>query len=420
MDMKTSDKKKVPGIKVDEWTPLVKRALEDRFGVPDANRLYSLLKNTGSFVSGGFVLGACVGGFPFSTQERQDTDFYVPLSEIVKFNNGLVITKPPIFKADRFEIYAASRYCGSFLRENGIRQVYSFSQESKNGPPVKVDVMSVGKDRSLQEVVTNFDLTFCQVWFDGQNVYASHPDHIRNKTGNLNYKYCNKLIEGTSSGRFFLKKRLFKYRERGFQVEFDPDFVRETFRSVSQPPPTPYNYFSNRSRYKRYASGPMIDYREINLYDTDEISLFQMTNIETEESQPYEPRPKFSPNSNRLDNPFFECDSEQSVYIVPTDKYYLVYGKNESMRVLKRQLLKEKGAIYISDLNRVGIDMSEEKSRMHCGWTLPNNESVRLLLLNRFYLPSGRFPFVIPPHGEIPENSKLTITVLEAIPAVDF
>ena len=221
------------GTKVDEWTPLVKAALTDRFGAK-APELFALLQETGGLVSGGFVLAACVGGFPVTEGSRaniQDTDIYVPVRNITRFNNALVKGADPIFKATEYYKFAASLYCKSFLRKNGIKQVYNFTL----GPPaaerrgrwdwrdrvIKVDVMSVRNKRSPLAVVNNFDLTFCQVWFDGLDVYASHPEHVRTKSGVMNYEYCMTLFGGNR----FLKNRLRKYVDRGFTVTFDQRLV---------------------------------------------------------------------------------------------------------------------------------------------------------------------------------------------------
>jgi len=40
--------------------------------------------------------------------------------------------------------------------------------EYKNFIPI--DLMIISDDVKLVDVVTNFDLSFCEIWFDGQNV----------------------------------------------------------------------------------------------------------------------------------------------------------------------------------------------------------------------------------------------------------
>jgi len=199
------------------WTPRVIESLRTRYGAK-ADDLFDLLEETGSVISGGAVLSACTG----EVITGQDHDFYVPAKQIPRFLNTMVKGDDPIFKAKWASKYGASFYCTSFLRKNGIRRVYTFKDtadrwDSKGN---SLDIMSVRNARDPLSVVTNFDLTFCQVWFDGRDVYATHPEHIKTKTGELQYDYCMTLL----SGNRFLKKRIKKYLERGFTVTFDPKF----------------------------------------------------------------------------------------------------------------------------------------------------------------------------------------------------
>lgn len=253
--------------KMDEWTPLVKAALTTRFGAK-TEQLCALLQKTGGLISGGSILSACIG----ETVEKQDTDIYVPIKHIDRFLTDLIKSADPIFPAAFHNQYAASFYCTSFLRKNGIKKVYNFANgkfddpwspkkgervrikssrrlgvvvwANRNGVKVKigdnrdmydsseleqedmkaeneVDIMSIRNKRTPLEVVNNFDLTFCQVWFDGADVYASHPDHITAKKGELRYEYCSTLLGGNR----FLKKRLQKYLRRGFAVTLDEKFT---------------------------------------------------------------------------------------------------------------------------------------------------------------------------------------------------
>jgi len=86
----------------------------------------------------------------------------------------------------------------------------------------QIDVMAVRNARSPLDVVNNFDLTFCQVWFDGSDVYASHPEHIESKKGMLQGDYVKLMLTGNT----FLKKRMAKYMRRGFTIDFDLDAIK--------------------------------------------------------------------------------------------------------------------------------------------------------------------------------------------------
>jgi len=214
--------------KVDEWTPLVITSLKARFGEDKTGRLMTLLKDNEGLIAGGFILGSCLG----LDNKGQDVDFYVPVKNIPRFINTLVVDDPingaSIMKPTHYNSYAASFYCESFLKKNGIRKVYNFAigkmKARKREAPFlevteEIDIMAVRNKRGPLAVVQNFDLTFCQVWFDGTDVYATHPDHIRNKSGVLQIDYCKMLL----SGNRFLKRRINKYIWRGFKVDFSED-----------------------------------------------------------------------------------------------------------------------------------------------------------------------------------------------------
>lgn len=217
--------------KVDEWTPLVIAKLREIFG-DKTEDFFRLLRDTGSLIAGGQILSACQ---PFDQTEEpdsvRDTDIYVPVKNIPTFLNTFIKGENPIYRPNTFKSYGATLYCKSFLRKNGIRTVFKFSYKKEEEHLVypghmvrktisEVDIMAVRNKRTPLAVVNNFDLTFCQVWFDGSDVYASHPEHIKSKFGFIRYEYCKTLI----SGNVFLKNRIRKYISRGFKILFDPNF----------------------------------------------------------------------------------------------------------------------------------------------------------------------------------------------------
>jgi hypothetical protein len=123
-----------------------------------------------------------------------------------------------LFEATEFVQHNATFYCLSFLRKNGIRSV----QKIYNGGMMtlgtkEMDIMAVRNARSPLEVVQNFDLTFCQIWYDGKNVNATHPQDIKNKTGILQKDYVLSFVEGNK----FIKGRLRKYKARGFDIQLE-------------------------------------------------------------------------------------------------------------------------------------------------------------------------------------------------------
>jgi hypothetical protein len=64
--------------------------------------------------------------------------------------------------------------------------------------------MAVRNARSPLDVVQNFDLSFCQIWYDGKGVWATHPEHVKTKSGILQGDYVKVLLEHNNK---FLKRR---------------------------------------------------------------------------------------------------------------------------------------------------------------------------------------------------------------------
>lgn len=81
-------------------------------------------------------------------------------------------------------------------------------------PYIKIDVLVVDDSVPLTSVPENFDLSFCKVWWNGNDVFATNPDDISNKRGTLSPDYVSSLLQGN---RFTLN-RLSKYKNRGFKV----------------------------------------------------------------------------------------------------------------------------------------------------------------------------------------------------------
>lgn len=83
---------------------------------------------------------------------------------------------------------------------------------------VPIDIMIINPKYSLKSVVTNFDLTFCQIWYDGHTVEASHMDDIKNMNGSLNPDYHQLFSQHNP----FTLKRINKYQQRGFTINIEP------------------------------------------------------------------------------------------------------------------------------------------------------------------------------------------------------
>lgn len=188
----------------------------DTFFPPGAD-ISALLKKYNAIVSGGFMLWA----LGLVTQ-LSDIDIYVNCKHLKDFKTEFKnLIRHPWSLNDAGQ-FTSSVYCVSFLRKNGIRSVQTFQlkqQRTSHRSLIRnLDIMGVRNKRKPTDVVQNFDLTFCQVWYDGQMVYATHPAHTFAKVGYLQKDYIPTYLQGNK----FLQNRMEKYTYRGFTIALDP------------------------------------------------------------------------------------------------------------------------------------------------------------------------------------------------------
>lgn len=184
---------------------------------------FDLCKAHGAIVAGGYPLSVVTGtnrlrpwDFVVERLEARgpfhntDVDIYLPNKNVVAFLAEFHKQVAPITNLD---ITHSSWYCRSFLRMNKIRRIYRF-RLGRGDNQLSFDIMAVRKSRTPQQVVANFDLTFCQVYYDGEKLFATDPDHIRTQRGFLQKDYVKLLFEGNR----FLQQRMEKYHRRGFTI----------------------------------------------------------------------------------------------------------------------------------------------------------------------------------------------------------
>ena len=215
-----------------EWVEPVRAMLSEKLGAGKMAALDALLQETGAVIAGGSILRAVS---PWNVEklpgrntssfapEVNDLDIYAPVRSTPRLIDGLFTNEETPIISDRdaadVKVLPASNYCESFLRKNGIRRVHTFKVLPAIGVGAikEIDVMSVRHRRSVQQVVTNFDLTICQIWYNGVKVYATHPQHIREKKGTLQSDYVISLMRGNK----FIRNRLQKYMKRGFSISVE-------------------------------------------------------------------------------------------------------------------------------------------------------------------------------------------------------
>jgi len=169
-----------------------------------------ILKEHDAIVSGGFILKA-IGSFV--DEKSVDIDIYVPSVHAEPFR--IIMAKLFNFKNVKSHIAADINSVGSFFKKNGIVSVNKYSKLIPNY--AEMDIVEVAEDRTPVVVVKNFDLTFCENWYDGENLFMTHPEHVKTKHGFLENHYLKLLY----SGNPVLINRMKKYIGRGFRVSIN-------------------------------------------------------------------------------------------------------------------------------------------------------------------------------------------------------
>lgn len=191
----------------------IKRTIRDN-GVlkDDIDRNFKLLqtflKDTGSVIAGGALLSWFHGDI------LQDIDIYVNVKHLEAARTTLArvfnVTKPSSY-------ISPSIYCKTHMKENGIQKIYTLRHYVTRFN--KIDIMAIRNKKNITDVVQNFDFTFCQIWYDGEDLHATHPQDVRNKNGTLRGIYNKEFIDKF----IFIRKRCKKYLRKGYTIDFDND-----------------------------------------------------------------------------------------------------------------------------------------------------------------------------------------------------
>ena len=167
------------------------------------------LKDSGAVIAGGSILSMII---------NKDSIFVNDFDVYVNLKNSQIIYDA-IIKLGYVSInsHLSPAYDQSFFKKNKILSRFSFRNTiNKRKPPI--DLMIINDDVSVNSVVTNFDLSFCEIWFDGENVYSNDPESITTKTGYLKKDYAEYVF--TYFNKFIIK-RIKKYTKRGFKIKYE-------------------------------------------------------------------------------------------------------------------------------------------------------------------------------------------------------
>lgn len=202
-----------------------------------------------AYMAGGSIL-SCYSTPQFITH---DLDIYINQSN---FNN-FIIKLNNIYRFSRYN-RLASPYDNSFFKKNNILfRVVGHSFTRVNIP--SIDIMVIPDEINIVDVLSNFDLTICEIWYNGKTINGTNLMGIKNKVGYLRKEYNDSLFKYLNN---FIIKRIKKYRERGFKIEYDiPKTTNFSITSIKKNVTNPTEWViktiitlfaNNIDIYKRY------------------------------------------------------------------------------------------------------------------------------------------------------------------------
>lgn len=202
-------------ININETIYYAKKSIEDDLCTEFNVRiefLSNILQQTEAVIAGGYILSHISKGWTSS-----DIDVYVNLRNVV--------TLIQFFRSINYRIsfiHTAPPYDQSFFRKNNIIQRIRMYHNQFGY--ISLDIIVILDDKTVESVVTNFDLTFCEVWYDGKDIKGSNLKDAIMKKGKLRVEYNKALFENFNN---FIIERLKKYTYRGYKITYDCHSVEE-------------------------------------------------------------------------------------------------------------------------------------------------------------------------------------------------
>ena len=188
------------------------------------NELNELLFRTKSYIAGGIIVKSLTSYRSFKN-DKEDIDIYVNQRNVAELLGFFI--KNGLFYVSSTNI--APAYDQSFFRKNNISARFYLTAFGRTHHNYTIDVMVIPDEIKIEKVIQNFDLTFCEVWWDGKKVGGTNIEDTINKTGSLKKDYEKALIE---DGNIFILNRIRKYNKRGFTIKYS-DTVNISNKSIN-------------------------------------------------------------------------------------------------------------------------------------------------------------------------------------------
>lgn len=219
---------------------------------------HKILFDNKALIDGGFVLRSMDKN---TNWETSDIDIYVNQKNsknvleyltniyyLKEINEDFEELKLAVSRNKHF--HQAPPYDMSFLRKNRIIHRTHFWMKffdpvalAERGRGLdsffsrSIDLMIVEDDMNLTDLCSNFDLTFCEIWWNGKEVSTWSPQNmidIKNKKGNLRQEYQESLFKHFNT---FIAERIKKYVSRGFEINFNckSGVLTKAVKSITSP-----------------------------------------------------------------------------------------------------------------------------------------------------------------------------------------
>lgn len=172
-----------------------------KFGEEKFKEFKSILSETGAMIAGGSVLHYLIN----KTEEYTgDIDIYVNIKNAEEIRNFLANLPNTLIEKSR----TINRYNKNFLQINKINTIVKFKSDEDS-----FDLMYIRNSKSVEDVVTNFDFTCCQTYYDGKSVKTTDLE----LTLKMKYKITKDFAKFYKNPDKYGKRRLDKYKDKGFR-----------------------------------------------------------------------------------------------------------------------------------------------------------------------------------------------------------
>jgi hypothetical protein len=183
------------------------------------NEFNIVLKDSESVIAGGSLL-TLYHDDDFMSNVK-DIDIYVNSRNFEKLI-GFFIKKNLYCRVDG--TYVLPPYDDSFFYENGIIVRFPFN----NNKSYYFDIIVIVDEKNVLDVVNNFDLTFCEINYNGESVNTNFPTEIVNKEGYIRSSYLKKIdFDSYFDMNKFILVRIKKYNNKSYKIANIPQLVNK-------------------------------------------------------------------------------------------------------------------------------------------------------------------------------------------------